>query len=116
MAEAPQPAVWTVGHSTRPIETFLALLAEHRIEALADVRRFPASRKHPQYNAASLEAVLKKEDIQYLALTDLGGRRPARPDSHNTAWRNASFRGYADYMESDAFHLAFSRLIQITEK
>ncbi len=91
-----QGAVWTIGHSTRPIEEFLGLLAEHRIEVLADVRRFPASRKHPQFNAGPLEATLQKAGIEYFPLTELGGRRPARRDSHHVAWRNASFRGYSD--------------------
>jgi uncharacterized protein (DUF488 family) len=108
--------VWTIGHSTRPIEAFLALLAGQRIEALADVRRFPASRKHPQYNAEALEGALREAGIDYLPLTELGGRRPARPDSRNTAWRNASFRGYADYMETQEFALAFGKLLKSIEK
>ena len=110
------PTVWTIGHSTRPIEAFLALLAEQRIEALADVRRFPASRKHPQYNAEALREALKAAGIDYLPLTELGGRRPARPDSHNTAWRNESFRGYADYMETEVFNNSFQVLIAEAER
>jgi len=102
---------WTIGHSTRPIDEFLALLAQERIEAVADVRRFPASRKHPHYNADNLEASLAAAGIGYLPMTELGGRRAARPDSRNTAWRNASFRGYADYMETDAFRSAFETLL-----
>jgi len=107
---------WTIGHSTRPIEEFLRLLAEHRIEALADVRRFPASRKHPQFNAENLRASLAAAGVEYVSMTELGGRRRTRPDSRNTAWRNESFRGYADYMETEPFGSAFSRLIQIVEK
>ena len=106
-----QGTVWTIGHSTRPIEELLRLLAEHRIEALADVRRFPASRKHPQYNAAPLREALQRAGIGYLPLTELGGRRPARRDSQNVAWRNASFRGYADYMETPAFAAALEKLM-----
>ncbi len=108
--------VWTIGHSTRQIDEFLALLAEQRIEALADVRRFPASRKHPQYNAQALKETLKSAGIEYLPFTELGGRRPPRPDSHNTAWRNASFKGYADYMETQEFAVAFRRLSESMER
>ncbi len=107
--------VWTIGHSTRPLEAFLALLAGQRIEALADVRRFPASRKHPQYNAQALEGALRGAGIEYRPFVELGGRRPARPDSRNIAWRNASFRGYADYMETDAFAAAFQELLRLAE-
>jgi len=107
---------WTIGHSTRPIEDFLALLAEHGIQALADVRRFPASRKHPHFNAHNLEASLAGAGIEYVPMTGLGGRRPTRPDSRNTAWRNASFRGYADYMETEGFAFSFSLLLEFIEK
>jgi uncharacterized protein (DUF488 family) len=103
--------VWTIGHSTRSIEEFIALLREHRIEELVDVRRFPASRKHPQFNAEALDHSLGKAGIAYLGLTELGGRRPARRDSPNVAWRNASFRGYADYMETPAFAAGLENLM-----
>src|SRR3954468_12912118 len=101
--------MWTIGHSTRPWAEFLALLAEHRIEALADVRRFPASRKYPHFNAAALEQSLAGAAIDYIALAELGGRRPARADSRNLAWRNLSFRGYADYMEEAAFQCGLEK-------
>jgi uncharacterized protein (DUF488 family) len=107
---------WTLGHSTRPIEELLALLAEHRIEAVADVRRFPASRKHPHYNAGPFAEHLSAAGVEYVPFTALGGRRPTRPDSPNTAWRNASFRGYADYMETPAFDSAFHHLVALIEK
>jgi uncharacterized protein (DUF488 family) len=102
--------IWTVGHSTLPIEDFLHLLAPHQIELVADVRRFPASRRHPQYNQDQLEHSLERAGVGYAPFSDLGGRREPRPDSSNTAWRNASFRGYADYMETAAFKTAVSRL------
>ena len=108
--------IWTVGHSTRPIEALIALLAEHRIEAVADVRRFPASRKYPQYNAAPFAAALEKAGIDYAPFPQLGGRRTPRKDSHNTAWRSASFRGYADYMETPAFAVAVQELISLSGK
>ncbi len=95
--------VWTIGHSTRPLDEFLALLAEYRIEAVADVRRFPGSRRYPQYGEASLAATLSAAGFAYHWLPSLGGRRRPRPDTQNTAWRNVSFRGYADHIESDEF-------------
>jgi uncharacterized protein (DUF488 family) len=104
------------GHSTLPIDDFVALLKRHGIRALADVRRFPASRKHPQFNADALERSLREAGIDYAAFTELGGRRRARPDSRNTAWRNESFRGYADYTETAAFEAAFLRLSDLIQK
>lgn len=103
--------VWTVGHSTRTAESFVALLQAHRIEALADVRRYPASRRHPHFNSATLAASLEDARISYLPMPELGGRRAARPDSRNTVWRDPSFRGYADYMETPAFEAALEQLI-----
>lgn len=109
MRRAP-PAVYTIGHSTHAIEDFLALLRAHGIEALADVRRFPGSRRHPQFAQEALRASLQAAGIEYLWFPELGGRRAPRKDSRNTAWRNAGFRGYADYMETPAFEEALSRL------
>jgi uncharacterized protein (DUF488 family) len=103
--------IWTVGHSTLPIQDFLKGLTDNAIEAVADVRRFPASRRHPQFERERLTASLQGAGIQYLSFTDLGGRRATRPDSVNTAWRNASFRGYADYMETLPFRDAVARLV-----
>lgn len=105
-----RPTAWTIGHSTLPIDAFLALLARNRIAALADVRRFPSSRKYPHFNAPALTDALRDAGIAYLPFPQLGGRRNPRPDSHNTAWRNASFRGYADYMETPAFQAAMEAL------
>ena len=102
--------IWTLGHSTRTIEEFLELLKIFGIERLVDVRRFPGSRKYPQFNKENLEAVLISEGFWYTHLEDLGGRRKVHPDSKNTVWRHPSFRGYADYMETSQFKEAFSKL------
>lgn len=112
---AAAPTVWTLGHSTRPLPEFLELLGRFRIEALADVRRFPASRRHPQYAASALEAVLTTRGIEYRWLPELGGRRKPRPDSPHTAWRNASFRGYADHMDTTEFGRAFDELLELAQ-
>jgi uncharacterized protein (DUF488 family) len=104
--------LFTIGHSTRAIGELLALLAEHGIETLVDVRRFPASRRHPQFSREALAASLAAAGIAYLHEPDLGGRRQPRPDSPNTAWRVAAFRGYADYMASEPFAAALERLLR----
>lgn len=105
--------VWTVGHSTYPLDQFIALLRSAQITAVVDVRRFPGSRRYPQYNQQPLAESLAAVDIQYVAAPELGGRRTARPDSPNTAWRNASFRGYADYMDMPAFAAGVERVIAL---
>jgi len=102
--------VWTIGHSTRPFEEFTALLAEHQIQHLIDIRRFPGSRRFPQYNKDTLARALPELGIEYTHLEGLGGRRNPRPDSINTAWRVSAFRGYADYMETDEFKKAVAEL------
>ncbi len=106
------PPVFTAGHSTRPIEDLLALLAERGVQTLVDVRRFPGSRRHPQYSRDALAASLAGAGIQYVHEPGLGGRRAARPDSPHTAWRVEAFRGYADYMETPEFQAALERLIR----
>ena len=108
--------IWTVGHSTHSLEKFLALLTSHQIEALADVRHYPSSRRYPHFDKDALSAALAGVNIVYHAFRDLGGRRPAKPDSHNTAWRSDSFRGYADYMETDAFRAAIDRLLALAAR
>ena len=105
--------IWTVGHSTLTLEDFLELLYLNGIRALADVRRFPGSRKHPQFNQDELRESLAAAGIDYIHLPELGGRRRTRPDSANTVWRNPSFRGYADYMETDVFRAGIERLLQL---
>jgi uncharacterized protein (DUF488 family) len=110
---APLQRIWTIGHSTLPIERFIALLQEHGIKCVADVRRYPASRRHPQFEREALQAQLVAHGIRYEWLPELGGRRAPRKDSRNTAWRNSGFRGYADYMETEPFQLGTSRLVAL---
>lgn len=106
------PPLFTIGHSTREIAELLALLAEHDIELLVDVRRFPGSRRHPQFSRDALAASLAAAGVEYLHEPDLGGRRQPRPDSPHVAWRVAAFRGYADHMESPQFAAALDRLLR----
>ena len=103
--------LWTIGHSTRPIEEFVTLLATHGIRLLIDVRTTPYSRHNPQFNSESLAAGLKAAGIAYRHLPELGGRRKSRPDSVNQGWKHAGFRGYADYMQTDAFWRALEGLM-----
>ena len=105
------PAIFTIGHSTRPIEDFIALLQTHGVEELIDIRSVPRSRTNPQFNRETLPTSLKPAHVGYMHMAELGGLRHARPDSPNTAWQNASFRGYADYMQTPEFTEAIARLI-----
>jgi uncharacterized protein (DUF488 family) len=105
--------VWTIGHSTRSSEELLELLDENAIELLADIRRFPGSRRYPHFGSEALEKTLAADGIGYEHLPELGGRRKPRPDSHNDIWRNASFRGYADYMETPEFEDGIERLLKL---
>jgi len=105
--------IWTIGHSTRPIEEFVEILAAFRIENIADVRRFPGSRNSPQYGQERLAAALAGNAIGYIWLQALGGRRRPLPDSANRAWRNAAFRGYADYMASAGFEQGMKQLLDL---
>ena len=108
--------IWTIGHSTRSLKEFIAILYSFNIEVVADIRRFPGSRKFPQYNKESLMNSLLQNNINYVHLKNLGGRRKARPDSKNTEWRNVAFRGYADYMETDAFREGIMELVKLASK
>lgn len=101
---------FTVGHSTRPAAELIALLEEARAPLLVDVRRFPGSRRHPQFARAALAAALQAAGIGYRHEPDLGGRRSPRAGSPNTAWRDAGFRGYADHMGSPDFARALDAL------
>ena len=105
--------IWTIGHSTRTIDTFISLLEEHRIRLLADVRSLPGSKRYPQFNKEALADSLGKAGSRYEHFPELGGRRKPRLESKNTAWRNASFRGYADYMETKEFHKGIERLLDL---
>ena len=105
--------VWTIGHSTRTLESFLGLLVENRIEAVVDVRRYPGSRRWPHFARESLASALDECGLAYLWLPELGGRRSPRADSTNTAWRSPAFRGYADYMATEAFAEGLDRLVNL---
>ena len=105
--------LWTVGHSTRSFPDFLALLHAGEIRVLVDVRRYPVSRRHPQFNMEALSTTLPDHGIEYRPMGDLGGRRKALPDSVNRGWRNESFRGYADYMQTDAFRQVLEDLLSL---
>jgi len=105
--------IYTIGHSTRELAEFLGLLAAHRVTQVVDVRRYPASRRHPQFARDALATALEQTGIRYHHEADLGGRRAARRDSANTAWRSAAFRGYADYMETPEFEDALERLREL---
>jgi uncharacterized protein (DUF488 family) len=105
--------IWTVGHSNHPLERFLEILRAHRIERVIDVRRFPASRKWPHFNAASLEHSLPEAGVDYVGRPELGGRRKARPDSPHTAWRVEAFRGYADFMDMPEFAAELTGVMEL---
>ena len=108
--------IWTIGHSTRNIDIFISLLEENGIKLLADVRSLPGSKRYPQFNKEALAESLNARGIRYEHFPELGGRRKARPDSHNTAWRSISFRGYADYMETEEFQQGIKRLLELARK
>jgi uncharacterized protein (DUF488 family) len=110
MAAAAPVTIWTIGHSNVPVERFIELLKAHDIALVADVRRYPGSRRHPHFSAAALEVSLETCGIGYLHLPELGGRRQPGADSKNTAWRHPAFRGYADYMATPAFAGGLARL------
>ena len=105
--------IWTVGHSTRSGEEFTQILLAHGVQVLVDVRTFPGSRRYPQFNRAALAEQLRSVGIDYRHEPRLGGRRSPRADSHNTAWRNAQFRGYADHMETDEFKNGVRELLEV---
>jgi uncharacterized protein (DUF488 family) len=109
-------SIWTIGHSTHPFEEFVAMLHSFKIEMVADIRNFPGSRKFPYFNKEALEISLPQNNISYLHLKELGGRRKAKPGSKNTAWRHPAFRGYADYMETDEFKNGIHELEKVALK
>lgn len=102
--------IWTIGHSTHPLEKFLAMLKSLGIELLVDVRRHPGSRRYPHFNSEILEKSIIENGYEYLHIEALGGRRKVQENSKNDAWRLVSFQGYADYMETDEFKLAIDKL------
>jgi uncharacterized protein (DUF488 family) len=105
--------IWTIGHSTRTLQEFLGLLVEYRIEAVADVRRFPGSRRYPHFAGDALAVTLPAHSINYQWMPKLGGRRKMQPGSPNTAWRNASFQGYADYTATPEFAEGLAELLKL---
>lgn len=107
------PAVLTIGHSTRTWKDFLALLRAHRVKRVIDVRSIPRSRHNPQFSRATLSKKLRAAKIGYVHLRKLGGLRHARRDSPNMGWRNASFRGFADYMQTSEFEAGLQRLMKL---
>jgi uncharacterized protein (DUF488 family) len=111
-----QPIVMTIGHSTRTIDEFIHLLKLHEVTLVIDIRTIPRSRHNPQFNKETLPALLKAVGINYIHMIELGGLRHTSPDSCNTAWRNTSFRGYADYMQTPQFQNAIEKLIQFAYK
>jgi uncharacterized protein (DUF488 family) len=106
-------AVFTIGHSTRPIDDFIHLLKSHGVQRLIDVRTMPRSRFNPQFDMAQLPTVLRAAHIDYTHLPGLGGLRRPLPDSINRGWRNTSFRGYADYMQTPAFKQSLHRCLEL---
>lgn len=115
-ASARAPRIWTIGHSTREIGVFLSLLNENGIKTLADVRMYPGSKRYPHFGREALANSLSDTGIRYEHFPELGGRRKAKPDSKNTAWRSEMFRGYADYMETEEFQKGIARLGDLAEK
>jgi uncharacterized protein (DUF488 family) len=105
--------IFTIGHSTRPIEAFLTLLASHRVQRLVDVRKVPHSRHNPQFGHERLAESLRVAGIHYTHLAGLGGLRRPRPDSVNSGWRNTGFRGFADYMQTPAFEMSLAECIEL---
>ena len=108
--------IWTIGHSTREIDIFISLLEANGIKLVVDVRKLPGSKRYPQFNKDALAASLNERGITYEHFPELGGRRRSKPDSRNIAWRNASFRGYADYMETEEFRNAAERLVDLANE
>jgi uncharacterized protein (DUF488 family) len=108
--------VFTIGHSTRSSEQFVSILKAHDVERLVDVRTIPKSRRVPQFNSDALAISLREQGIDYVHLKSLGGLRHAKQDSVNTGWRNASFRGYADYMATPEFRAGLERLLDLARE
>ena len=109
--------LYTIGHSTRPLDEFISVLRAHSIQTVADIRSFPASRRLPHFNRESLEKTLPSAGIRYIWLKELGGRRKKiRDDSPNVALRNDSFRNYADYMLTEDFHRGIAELITLADQ
>ena len=107
-----QQRIYTIGHSTHPIDEFIGILKTHGVKRLIDVRTIPKSRHNPQFGSDALAASVREHKITYRRMADLGGLRSVRKDSVNGAWRNASFQGYADYMQTPQFNAAVDKLVE----
>jgi uncharacterized protein (DUF488 family) len=108
--------IWTIGHSTHSAEEFIRILKSFNIQLIADIRSLPGSNHYPQFNREAMEVWLPENGIEYIHLKNLGGRRKVKKDSHNLGWRKDSFRGYADYMETEDFQNAIKELESIAQK
>ncbi len=108
--------IYTIGHSTHPIEEFIKILQAYNIKEVIDIRTIPKSRHNPQFNADALKNALHKHHISYTPMSGLGGLRHAKKDSINTAWENSSFRGFADYMQTEEFEKSIEKLIEQANK
>ena len=106
--------IWTIGHSTRTLDSFINLLKIYNIELLADIRSYPGSKRYPHFNKNSLDISLAGNHIEYIHIPELGGKRKPVKDSHHTGWKNASFRAYADYMDTDTFYKGITILKNIS--
>jgi uncharacterized protein (DUF488 family) len=111
-----KPVIFTIGHSTRPLEEFIELLLASGVERVIDIRTIPRSRHNPQFNGDALGPALRSARIGYVQLKELGGLRRAKADSKNLGWRNASFRGFADYMQTPEFESGLERAIHLGEE
>jgi len=116
MKEPGKKMIWTIGHSTHSMEELLALLQSFSIQLVVDIRSYPGSRRYPHFNKEALEVSLPKNNIEYVHLKALGGRRKADAHSMNTAWRHEAFRGFADYMETDDFKKGIDELQRLAIK
>lgn len=116
MGRRKRAEIFTIGHSTRAIDVFIRLLKAHGVQRVVDVRTMPRSRHNPQFNRDQLSPALHRVRIHYRHMPGLGGLRHARPDSANTAWRNASFRGYADYMQTPEFEESLAGCIDLAKQ
>ena len=110
------PTLYTIGHSTRPIEELVGLLRQHAVEAVVDIRTVPRSRHNPQFEQQNLRGSLEDAGVAYRHMPGLGGLRRATKDSVNGGWRNESFRGYADYMQTEEFVAAVEELIEVASR
>jgi Protein of unknown function, DUF488 len=115
-AERHQSVVHTVGHSTRALETFIQLLEAHGVKRVVDVRTVPRSRRNPQFNRETLPDSLSQAKIRYTHVKELGGLRHPVPESLNTGWRNSSFRGFADYMQTPEFARGIAKLLKLASR